>query len=241
MKWPPQFTTQNEELLFVGLCILAGLLLISFVRIFLLLRQRRKLAERTPKLEKQILDQQQSILDIRSDANAWRGEMQRQFDAFRAESAKRIEEADLRAAGTSNRLDIAAEQHERRVFELQASLDAARRMCAELPAAKARIIELEKLLASPAGNGFLNGSHALSHEQLEDLAAATKAVSASSSLPMLPSMETLQTQPTAEIVTSGSAERDSFIQFQQRNAELQRALLLALRRKPADRAKSRGR
>jgi len=241
MKWPPQFTTQNEELLFVGLCILAGLLLISFVRIFLLLRQRRKLAERMQKLEKQILDQQHSILAIRSDANAWRGEMQRQFDAFRAESAKRIDEADLRAAGTSNRLEIAAEQHERRVFELQASLDAARRMCAELPAAKARIIELEKLLASSAGTGVMNGSPALSHEKLQGLAAATKAVSSPNSLPMLPSMETLQTQPVVETATPGGPAADSVWQLQQRNTELQRALLLARRRKPVDRAKARGR
>jgi hypothetical protein len=88
MIWDLKFTTQTEELLFVLLCIVTGLLLISFVRIFVLLRQRRKMADREKKLEQQILDQQKTILDIRSDANAWRGEMQRQFDAFRAESSR---------------------------------------------------------------------------------------------------------------------------------------------------------
>jgi hypothetical protein len=86
MIWDIKLTTQTEELLFVSLCIVTGLLLISFVRIWVLLRQRRKMAEREHKLEQQILDQQKTILDIRSDANAWRGEMQRQFDAYRAHS-----------------------------------------------------------------------------------------------------------------------------------------------------------
>lgn len=236
-----KLTTQNEELLFIGLCILGGLLLISFVRIILLLRQRRKMNERADKLERQILDQQKNILDIRSDANAWRGEMQRQFDAFRADAAKRIEDSDLRTASATNRLDIAGEQHERRVFELQASLDAARRMCAELPAAKARIIELERLLASNAPATPLNGSHVPSPEHMQELAAATRAVSTSGGLPMLPSMETLQTQPVTEITAPPSGDVESLNMLQQRNAELQRALLLARRRKPADRAKTRGR
>jgi predicted phage gp36 major capsid-like protein len=237
MNWNLKFATQNEELLFVVLCILAGLLLIAFIRIILLLRQRRQMQERSEKLEKQILDQQKSILDIRSDANAWRGEMQRQFDAFRAESAKRLDDADVRAAGTLNRLDIATEQHERRVFELQASLDAARRMCSELPSAKARIIELERLLAGASPAAFPHESPSFREEQMEELAAATKAVSGHGSLPMLPSMETLLSQPSA----AEPAPDESVSQLQQRNAELQRALILARRRKPATRAKPRGR
>jgi hypothetical protein len=237
MNWNLKFTTQNEELLFVVLCILAGLLLIAFIRIILLLRQRRQMQERSEKLEKQILDQQKSLFDIRSDANAWRGEMQRQFDAFRAESAKRLDDADVRAAGTLNRLDIATEQHERRVFELQASLDAARRMCSELPSAKARIIELERLLAGASPAAFQHEAPSFCEEQMEELAAATKAVSGHGSLPMLPSMETLLSQPSA----AEPAPDESVSQLQQRNAELQRALILARRRKPATRAKPRGR
>lgn len=236
MNWDIKLTTQTEELLFVALCIVAGLLLISFVRILLLLRGRRKMAERTEKLEQQILDQQKTILDIRSDANAWRGEMQRQFDAYRADAAKRLDEADVRAAGTQNRLDIATEQHDRRLFELQASLDAARRMCAELPAAKARIIELEKLLANGPAEG-LNGHRTFTQDEIEELAAATKAVS-TPGLPMLPSMETLQTQPAS---AEASEPDDSLCQLRQRNSELERALLLARRRKPAARAKDRKR
>ncbi len=94
MNWKLKFATQNEELLFVVLCILTGLLLISFIRIILLLRQRRHMEERSGKLEKQILDQQKSILDIRSDSNAWRCEMQRQFDAFRADATKSCDDPE---------------------------------------------------------------------------------------------------------------------------------------------------
>jgi hypothetical protein len=236
MIWDLKFTTQTEELLFVLLCIVTGLLLISFVRIFVLLRQRRKMADREKKLEQQILDQQKTILDIRSDANAWRGEMQRQFDAHRADASRRLDDAELRVAGSHNRLDIATEQHDRRVFELQASLDAARRMCAELPAAQARIIELEKLLASGPVEEW-SGQHAFTPVEIEELAAATKAVS-TPGLPMLPSMEALQTQPD---IVEASESDDSLLLLRQRNAELERALLLARRRKPAARAKERKR
>lgn len=237
MKWNLKFASQNEELLFVVLCIVIGLFFIAAIRILLLLRRLQKMGRREEKLEKQILDQQKLILDIRSDANAWRGEMQRQFDAFRAESAKRLDDADVRAAGTLNRLDIANEQHERRVLELQASLDAADRMCSELPSAKARIIELERLLAGTAPGAFEHAAPSFSEEQMEELAAATKAVSGHGSLPMLPSMETLLSQPSA----TEPAPDESVSQLQQRNAELQRALILARRRKPATRAKPRGR
>ena len=88
MKWNLKFASQNEELLCVALCIVFALLFIAAIRILLLLRKVRKMNERAEKLEKQILDQQRLILDIRSDANAWRGEMQRQFDAFRAEATR---------------------------------------------------------------------------------------------------------------------------------------------------------
>lgn len=230
-----KFATQNEQLLFIGLCILAGLLLISFVRIILLLRQRRKEQERTARLEKQILDQQQEVMAIRADSNAWRAEMQRQFDGFRAEASARQGDAEHRAADAQRRLDSATENHERRTFELQTSLDAARRMCSELPNTKARVIELEKMLAgveSPA----INGSNSLNEATMKSLADAAKSVS---HLPVLPSMETLETEDDA---SDGSTEaaRASLAEMQQRNFELQRALLLARRRKPQAR-KQRGR
>ena len=226
-----KFATQNEQLLFIGLCILAGLLLISFVRIILLLRQRRKEQERTARLEKQILDQQQEVMAIRADSNAWRAEMQRQFDGFRAEASARQGDAEHRAADAHRRLDSASENHERRTFELQTSLDAARRMCTELPNAKARIIELEKLLAGVEAPA-INGANSLNDASMKSLAEAAKSVA---HLPTLPSMETLETE-----CDDGGAAHSGLAEMQQRNLELQRALLLARRRKPQAR-KQRGR
>ncbi|MDB6004765.1 MAG: hypothetical protein JWR15_1752 [Prosthecobacter sp.] len=80
----------------LSLSIIGGLLLISMVRILFLLRTNSRLKENTAKMEKQVLNQHQEILSVRSDSNAWRGELQRMFDAFRAEYSKRLEESEQR-------------------------------------------------------------------------------------------------------------------------------------------------
>ncbi|MCF7784906.1 MAG: hypothetical protein K9N47_02230 [Prosthecobacter sp.] len=80
----------------LSLAVVGGLLLIAMVRILFLLRTNAKLRQSTSKMEQQVLSQQQAILSVRSDSNAWRGEMQRMFDSFRAESSKRLEESEQR-------------------------------------------------------------------------------------------------------------------------------------------------
>ncbi|WP_395740235.1 hypothetical protein [Prosthecobacter sp.] len=80
----------------LGLSIVSGLLLIAMVRIVFLLRTNSRLIESTAKMEKQVLIQHQEILSVRSDSNAWRGELQRMFDAFRAEFSKRLMESEQR-------------------------------------------------------------------------------------------------------------------------------------------------
>ncbi len=80
----------------LSLSIIGGLLLIAMVRILFLLRTNSRLKESTAKMEKQVLNQHQEILSVRSDSNAWRGELQRMFDAFRAEYSKRLEESEQR-------------------------------------------------------------------------------------------------------------------------------------------------
>jgi len=97
MTWNFKPATPNEEMLLLGIAIILGLFFISAVRILLLLRKVRKMGERAERLESQILGQQKIILDIRSDANAWRGEMQRQFDAFRAETSRWRADQELSA------------------------------------------------------------------------------------------------------------------------------------------------
>lgn len=78
------------------LSIVGGLLLISMIRIVFLLRTNKRLRESAEKMEKQVLAQQQQILSVRQDSNAWRGDIQRMFDAFRAEFSKRLEESEQR-------------------------------------------------------------------------------------------------------------------------------------------------
>ncbi|MGV3661205.1 MAG: hypothetical protein ACO1TE_13545 [Prosthecobacter sp.] len=91
----PQITFDVPTLKLI-LSIVGGLLLISMVRILFLLRTNRRLRESTAKMEKQVLTQQGEILAVRQDSNAWRGETQRMFDAFRAEFSKRLEESEQR-------------------------------------------------------------------------------------------------------------------------------------------------
>ncbi len=78
------------------LCIVGGLLLIAMVRITFLLRTNSRLRDSTAKMEKQVLTQHQEILAVRQDSNAWRGELQRMFDAFRAEFSNRLAESEQR-------------------------------------------------------------------------------------------------------------------------------------------------
>lgn len=80
----------------LALCIVGGLLLIAMMRIIFLIRTNNRLRESTSKMEKQVLTQHQEILAVRQDSNAWRGEIQRMFDAFRAEFSKRLSESEQR-------------------------------------------------------------------------------------------------------------------------------------------------
>lgn len=80
----------------LSLAIVGGLLLISMVRIVFLLRTNSRLRESTSKMEQQVVNQHQALLSVRSDSNAWRGELQRMFDSFRAEFSKRLEESEQR-------------------------------------------------------------------------------------------------------------------------------------------------
>ena len=80
----------------LSLAIVGGLLLIAMVRIVFLLRTNSRLRESTAKMEQQVLNQHQALLSVRTDSNAWRGELQRMFDSFRAEFSKRLDESEQR-------------------------------------------------------------------------------------------------------------------------------------------------
>jgi hypothetical protein len=88
--------TLDPPVLTLALSIVGGLLLIAMVRILFLLCTHKRLHEATQKMEKQLLAQHNQILFVKQDSNAWRVEIQRMFDAFRAEYAKRLEESEQR-------------------------------------------------------------------------------------------------------------------------------------------------
>ena len=96
----------------LSLTIVGGLLLISMVRILFLLRTNSRLMDSTAKMEQQVLNQHQEILSVRSDSNAWRGEMQRMFDAFRAEYSKRLVESEQRYQDVQQRCENAVKPAE---------------------------------------------------------------------------------------------------------------------------------
>lgn len=96
----------------LSLAIVGGLLLISMVRIVFLLRTNSRLRESTAKMEQQVLNQHQAILSVRSDSNAWRGELQRMFDSFRAEFSKRLEESEQRYKEVQQRCETAVKPAE---------------------------------------------------------------------------------------------------------------------------------
>jgi|UniRef100_UPI0037839AD3 hypothetical protein len=103
----PQITFDLPMLKLV-LSIVGGLLLISMIRILFLLRTNKRLREDTEKMEKQVLAQHNQILSVRQDSNAWRGDIQRMFDAFRAEFSKRLEESEQRYQDIQQRItDVA--------------------------------------------------------------------------------------------------------------------------------------
>lgn len=88
--------TLDPPVLKVALSIVGGVLLIAMVRILFLLCTHKRLREATQKMEKQVLAQHNQLLSVKQESNAWRGEIQRMFDAFHAEYAKRLEESEQR-------------------------------------------------------------------------------------------------------------------------------------------------
>jgi hypothetical protein len=196
---------------------MAVLFIAALIRVWLLRRVEEKLLKNKDKLEAQVISQQKDLMQVRSDSNAWRSEMQRQFDHFRhmASDQLKVEEA---------RFDNLLRKSRDREHELQASLDLTRHMCAELPAAKARVMQLEGLLGIDAGEGLtqtssltapLNGASGIS--VLPDLNGSVPEASPKS----LP-----ESEPPLEKLTENISEapHQALEELRQQNVMLQQAL-----------------
>lgn len=193
--------------------IMGVLFIAALIRVWLLRRVETRLLKNKDTLEKQIVQQQRDLLAVRQDANAWRAEMQRQFDHFRqmASDQLRVEE---------KRFDDLWKKSLEREHTLQSSLDIARQMCAELPAAKARVMQLESAMGLDAGEGLSVPSSAPAVEMLS--IAPLPDLNGSTPVPPMVEVATSEDAPDASSELS-----QKLSQLQQQNAQLQQALTAA--------------
>jgi hypothetical protein len=144
------------------------LFLAALISLWALRKTEAMLLKTKDALEKQIVQQQRDLLSVREDANAWRGEMQGQFDHFRhmASDQLKVEE---------KRFDDLLEKSREREQQLQTSLDIAKQMCVDLPGTKARLIQLESIVGLDAGECLstipspTSAAHGSAMPQLPDL------------------------------------------------------------------------
>ncbi len=199
----------------LGTSIMAVLFIAGMVRLWLLRRVEEKLLKNKDALEKQVLTQQKDLQLARSDANAWRSEMQRQFDLYRhlASDQLKVEES---------RFDNLLVKSREREHALQTTLDITRQMCAELPATKARLMQLEALLGIDAGEGLpvhsIPGTSASG-----DLSPLPDLNGSGSDVPHEPIGDTAP-EPSAAASTETNGEAHEIESLRQQNAALQQAL-----------------
>lgn len=112
------------------------------IRLWLLRRVEERLLHDRQALENLVLQQQKELLQARQDGQAWRGEIERQFDHYRHMASAQLDVEQARF----NELLARTAQRER---ELQSELALARQMCTDLPHAQARVLYLESMLSVP--------------------------------------------------------------------------------------------
>ncbi|MES2597354.1 MAG: hypothetical protein V4662_18540 [Verrucomicrobiota bacterium] len=200
----------------LGTSIMAVLFIAGMIRLWLLRRVEERLLKNKDALEKQVLGQQKDLQLVRTDANAWRAEMQRQFDLYRhlASDQLKVEES---------RFDNLLIKSREREQALQTSLDITRQMCAELPSAKARLMQLEALLGIDAGEGLSASAMPAGHDS-SDLSPMPDLNGSASSEPHEPTVAEPAApagSATAEDVSSHGQEIES---LRQKNVALQQAL-----------------
>lgn len=198
----------------LGTSLMAVLFIAGMVRLWLLRRVEEKLLKNKDALEKQVLTQQKDLQFVRSDANAWRAEMQRQFDLYRhlASDQLKVEES---------RFDNLLVKSREREQALQTTLDITRQMCAELPSTKARLMQLEALLGIDAGEG-LPASTVPTGDLSGDLSPLPDLNGSGSSVPAEPIITAAPQTSSTPIANGGSThEMES---LRQQNVALQQAL-----------------
>jgi len=214
-----QLTSSEASPYILGTSLMAVLFVAGMIRLWLLRRVEERLLKNKDALEKQVLTQQKDLLAVRTDASAWRAEMQRQFDGFRhmASDQLKVEES---------RFDNLLVKSREREHTLQTSLDIARQMCAELPSAKARLMQLESFLGIDAGEGLslssspaTNGASDIVIAPLPDLNGSAASPSEESAPPAAEAPAVSQPSDAGEVASAAEFEN-----LRRQNAALQQAL-----------------
>lgn len=100
----------DSQILIIVLGISGFLLLVAFVRIFLLERANRRMRKEAPPMAKQAQLQQIELTGIHHDAMSWRAKMQRQFDALRAELSHQLKQSEQSRQHGQRNLDVALQE-----------------------------------------------------------------------------------------------------------------------------------
>ncbi|MBL9144031.1 MAG: hypothetical protein JNM99_10165 [Verrucomicrobiaceae bacterium] len=99
--------------------------LMTMMSMAVLRKSEEALQKNKLKLEDQILSQQHDLIRTREAASAWRLEMQRQFDAYRADASKRIADAEQRAAASQQHLEETLKRAWKTECDLRSALERA--------------------------------------------------------------------------------------------------------------------
>jgi len=207
----------------------------ALVRIWLLRRHEEKLLKKIDSREKQILTLQQDLILYREETNIWRTEMQRQFDLFRSTASQHLDVEQ-------KRFNVLMTKSRDREHQLQTSLDIAKQMCMELPAAKARLMQVESMIGLDAGEG-LNKEALPVNQPARSKLAFTLLPDIDSTPEAVPQLEN---SPPAAQTTATPDHREELqtqlLHLHQQNQQLQQALTASrLRSRIRSRSTPRGR
>lgn len=136
----PMASLSQHQIYVFATSLMAAFFIAAMIRLWLLRRVEEQLLKNKAALEKQIIIQQKDLMTVRQESNAWRTEMQRQFDLFRHTASTQL-------GVEEKRFNDLMSKSTRREYELLTALDIAKQMCADLPSTQARVLHLESLLS----------------------------------------------------------------------------------------------
>lgn len=215
--------------------LMAVFFIAALVRIWLLRRHEEKLLKKIDSREKQILTLQQDLILYREETNIWRTEMQRQFDLFRSTASQHLDVEQ-------KRFNVLMTKSRDREHQLQTSLDIAKQMCMELPATKARLMQVESMIGLDAGEG-LNKEALPVNQPARSKLAFTLLPDIDSTPEAVPQLET--SPPAAQTTVTPDHREElqtQLLHLHQQNQQLQQALTASrLRSRLRSRSTPRGR